>query len=188
MQIASSTSLATGLASGVAFGALLEKGGAARYEAVEGQLLLRDHRVARLMGSAIATGAIGMRILTRAGVTKPSIKPLHPRAQVAGAVLFGLGMTLLGYCPGTGLAAAGAGRRDASVGVLGMLAGAAAFTRLYPLVKARLESDDRGEVTLPGATHTPVWPWIAALAGAVAGSALRSRRAASNAPARVAAA
>lgn len=176
MQIASPGTLAAGLGSGIAFGALLEKGGAARYEAVEGQLLLRSPRVARLMGSAIATGAIGMHVLTRVGVTQPSIKPLHPREQVAGGILFGLGMALLGYCPGTGVAAAGAGRRDAMVGVLGMLAGAIAFTQIYPRVKARLEADDRGVVTLPEATRTPAWPWIAGLGAAATGSLLHSRR------------
>jgi uncharacterized membrane protein YedE/YeeE len=182
MQVASPGTLTAGLASGIAFGALLEKGGAARYETVEGQLLLDDFRVARLMGTAIATGALGMHALTRAGVTEPSIKPLHPRAQLAGGVLFGLGMTLLGYCPGTGVAAAGAGRRDAMVGVLGMLAGAIVFTRIYPRVKARLEADARGTLTLPQATGTPAWPWLAGLAMAATGGFLRRRRAAAALP------
>lgn len=86
------------------------------------------------------------------------MKPLQPVAVVGGGVLFGAGVALLGYCPGTSLAAAGAGRRDAVAGVLGMLAGAVAFTQLYPRVKARLEAGDQGKVTLPVATRTPRWP------------------------------
>jgi hypothetical protein len=39
--------------------------------------------------------------------------------------LVGAGMALIGYCPGTGIAAFGDGSRHAWAGVLGMLAGAA---------------------------------------------------------------
>lgn len=56
-----------------------------------------------------------------------------------GAVCFGTGMAVFGYCPGTSVAACGEGRRDAMVGVVGMLAGAALFVaffgQLEPLVK-----------------------------------------------------
>jgi uncharacterized membrane protein YedE/YeeE len=164
--------LLLGLGSGVAFGALLEKGGVARHDAIVQQLLLRDGRVATVMGTAAAVGALGVHALERAGMTRLSVKPLQPVAIVGGGVLFGAGVALLGYCPGTSLAAAGAGRRDAVAGVLGMLAGAVAFTHLYPRLKARLQEGDQGKVTLPEATRTPKWPWLAGLAAAVMGRAV----------------
>lgn len=164
--------LLLGLGSGVAFGALLEKGGVARHDAIVQQLLLRDGRVATVMGTAAAVGALGVHALERAGMTRLSVKPLQPVAVVGGGVLFGAGVALLGYCPGTSLAAAGAGRRDAVAGVLGMLAGAVAFTHLYPRLKARLQEGDQGKVTLPEATRTPKWPWLAGLAAAVMGRAV----------------
>lgn len=164
--------LLLGLGSGVVFGALLEKGGVARHDAIVQQLLLRDGRVATVMGTAAAVGALGVHALERAGMTRLSVKPLQPVAIVGGGVLFGAGVALLGYCPGTSLAAAGAGRRDAVAGVLGMLAGAVAFTHLYPRLKARLQEGDQGKVTLPEATRTPKWPWLAGLAAAVMGRAV----------------
>jgi len=163
--------LLLGLGSGVAFGALLEKGGVARHDAIVRQLLFRSGRVATVMGTAAAVGALGVHALERRGLTKLSVKPLQPVAVVGGGVLFGVGLALLGYCPGTSLAAAGAGRRDAVAGVLGMLAGAVAFTQLYPRVKTHLEAGDQGKVTLPVATHTPRWPWLVGLAAVMTGRA-----------------
>lgn len=176
MRVDSPRDLALGLGSGLVFGALLEKGGAARYENVQGQLLLMTPRVAQLMATAIAVGGIGVHALERAGLAHLSVKPLRPRALVAGGTLFGAGLALLGYCPGTTVAAAGAGRRDALVGVAGMLTGAIAFTQLHPYVKRHLDADDRGAITLPSATRTAPWPWLAALAAGAAFSWARARR------------
>lgn len=166
--------LLLGLGSGVAFGALLEKGGVARHDAIVRQLRFRDGRVATVMGTAAAVGALGVHALARAGATELSVKPLQPVAIVGGGVLFGAGVALLGYCPGTSLAAAGAGRRDALAGVLGMLAGAIAFTQLYPHLKARLEAGNQGKVTLPDVTRTPRWPWLTGLAAVVTARAVNT--------------
>ncbi len=164
--------LLLGLGSGVAFGALLERGGVARHDTIVRQLQLRDGRVATVMGAAAAVGALGVYALERSGKTRLSVQPLQPVGTVGGAVLFGAGLALLGYCPGTSLAAAGAGRRDAAAGVLGMFAGAVAFTHLYPRIKARIEATDLGKLTLPVATHTARWPWIAGLLAAMTGRAV----------------
>ncbi len=149
MRVDSAGRLALGFGTGVAFGTLLEQGHLDRRETIVEQLRLRDRRVAIAMATAATLGGLGLSGLEAAGLTKRSVKPLQPVAIVGGGVLFGVGLALLGYCPGTGVASAGAGRRDAIVGVLGMLAGAIAFTHLYPRLKSRLEAGDRGKVTLP---------------------------------------
>ncbi len=168
--------LLLGLLTGVAFGALLQKGQVAKYEVITSQLLLRDSRVLQTMGTAVAVGAAGVHALEQRGLVELDIKPLQLGGVVGGAVLFGAGAALLGYCPGTTLAAIGEGRRDAMVGALGMLAGAALFVRTYPAIRPLLEKGDLGKVTLPRATRTSPWPWVAAIGTAVAtGSALTSR-------------
>src|SRR5690606_36542656 len=113
------------------------------------KLLLRDATVAKVMGTAIVVGAAGVYALVERGRASLDIKPLRPTALVGGAVLFGTGLALIGYCPGTSLAAIGAGRRDALAGALGMLAGAVLFVRAYPRLKPALEAGDRGKITLP---------------------------------------
>ena len=178
MQLDPAAKLLLGLASGVAFGTLLQKGQAAKYDVILDQLRMRKHTVAKIMGTAVAVGAVGVHWLERHGHTQLQVKPLRVGGIVGGAALFGTGMAILGYCPGTTLAAIGEGRRDALAGALGMLAGAALFVRAAPALKPILEAGDMGKVTIPEATKTSPWPWIGALGAAVTLSRLLDRSAA----------
>jgi uncharacterized membrane protein YedE/YeeE len=177
MRVDSPGRLLMGLGTGGAFGVLLQKGRAAKYDVIVDQLLLKDGTVAKIMGTAAAVGSFGVHALVRSGHAKLEVKPLRVGGIVGGAVLFGTGMAVLGYCPGTTLAAIGEGRRDAIAGALGMLAGAGLFVSAYPKLKPILEAGDFGKVTLPQATHTSPWPWVTALGAAVLiGSALSPAR------------
>ena len=61
---------------------------------------------------------------------------------------------------GTGVAASGEGRRDAMVGVFGMLLGAGAYVALFPTLQSLFQSmPDAGKVTLPQITGSPTWIW-----------------------------
>ena len=164
MRVEPRGTLLLGLGTGVAFGALLQKGRVGKYEVIVDQLLLRDHTVAKVMGTAMVVGAVGVQVLVQTGHAALDIKPLRVGSILGGAVMFGSGLALIGYCPGTSLAAVGEGRRDAIAGVLGMLAGAALFVRAYPKIKPALEAGDRGKITIPKATRTSPWPWIGGMA------------------------
>ena len=59
--------LVLGLGTGVAFGALLQKGQVGKYDVIVDQLLLRDGRVAKVMGTAVAVGAAGVYALVKSG-------------------------------------------------------------------------------------------------------------------------
>ena len=171
MRVDSVGKLLLGLGTGIVFGGLLQRGRASRYDAILAQLRLRDGSVARMMGTAIAVGAVGVHALVRAGKAKLDIKPLQLGGVVGGGVLFGTGLAVLGYCPGTTLAAIGEGRRDAMVGALGMLAGAGLFVRAYPTIEPLIKAGDQGKTMLPRIGGSP-WPWVGGLASAVAASAL----------------
>ena len=176
MRVDSPSKLALGFGTGAIFGVLLQKGQVGKYEVILDQLLLREGRVLRTMGTAVAVGSAGVHALTQAGYSSLQIKPLRLGSIVPGAVLFGTGVALLGYCPGTTLAALGQGRRDALAGALGMLAGASLYVRAYPTLKPLLETGDLGKVTLPGATKTSPWPWVAGLGAAVLAGILAYRK------------
>ncbi len=164
--------LAAGLATGTLFGILLQKSGAARPGAITRQLLLKDHTIAKVMGSAIAVGGVGTELLRRAGLVQLDIKPLRLGGVGIGAAVFGVGMGLLGYCPGTSMAALGGARRtDALVGIAGMLAGAVLFIRLYPQLKPLIEAGDLGKLTLPQVTDSSPWAWLGPLALALCAAA-----------------
>lgn len=171
--------LALGFVTGIVFGILLQKGRVAKFEVIVGQFLFRDWTVVKMMGTAVVVGAIGVHLLVDAGYATLHIKPLLLGGVLAGAVCFGIGMAVLGYCPGTSVAACGEGRRDAMVGVLGMAAGAALFVVAYPMLESLMKLwGDKGELTFPRVTGTSVWWWVAALVlGGVAAFLVdRSRR------------
>lgn len=141
-----------GLATGIVFGALLQRGGLADSRTIVGQLTGHDSRVAKTMGTAVAVGALGHRYLRQRGWATAEPKPMNPVGLVGGAVLFGAGMALSGYCPGTAAAAAGSGRREGVWAMVGMLAAAAAFVATYPRLKKTLELGALGRVNLLGGT------------------------------------
>jgi hypothetical protein len=157
--------LLLGLISGVVFGFLLQKGRVAKFHVIVGQFLLKDWTVLKVMGTAIVVGSVGVHLLVSLGMANLHVKPLLPGGVLLGAVLFGTGMAILGYCPGTGVAACGEGRRDAMVGLLGMVAGAGAYVLLYRWVLPVIGIwGDRGAVRLSDIAGVPPWGWIAGLA------------------------
>jgi uncharacterized protein len=163
--------LALGLVTGIAFGFLLQKGRVAKYETIVKQFQFLDWTVVKTMGMAVVVGAVGVTALVHFGMASLHIKPLMLTGVIGGAVLFGIGMGVLGYCPGTCVAGCGEGRRDAMVGCLGMLFGAGIFVALYPQLKPFIESlGNEGELTFPNVTSTSPWLWVAGLivAGSIA--------------------
>ena len=62
-----------GLFFGIAFGFLLQKGGATSYEVIMGQLLLTDFTVLKIMASAIVVGLVGFFLLIGAGYARMHI-------------------------------------------------------------------------------------------------------------------
>lgn len=156
--------LALGLLTGIMFGFLLQKGRVAKYHVIVGQFLLKDWTVVKIMATAVIVGAIGVYALLVAGAVSLHIKPMLLGGVLIGAVLFGIGMVVLGYCPGTSVAACGEGRRHAMVGVPGMLMGAGLFVALYPMLQPVIKGlGDMGKVTVPETLGVSPWMIIGGL-------------------------
>ncbi len=152
--------LGLGVLTGLIFGFLLQKAGLTRSNVIIGQFLLRDFTMLKTMLTAIVIGGLGIYAMDGMG----AIEGLHIKSaaiwgNVLGGVLMGVGMTLLGFCPGTGMAAIGDGSRDAIIGALGMFFGAAAYAEVYPWMSVHvLKPLDLGKITLASATG--ISPWI----------------------------
>jgi len=110
--------LAFGLVAGIVFGFLLQKGGVAKVDILQGVLLLENFVVVKVMLAAIIVGMIGSYWMRRAGMIELQIKEARYAANTIGGLLVGAGVALLAYCPGTNAAAIGQGNGDALVGLL----------------------------------------------------------------------
>ncbi len=161
--------LLLGFLIGFVFGFLLQKGRLTHYATIVGQFLLRDFTVLKVMLTGIVVGAIGVYGLREFGWVSLDIMPAVVGSVVVGGLIFGVGMALLGYCPGTAVGAIGEGSRHAMAGVFGMLAGAALYAEFHQPLKALLGRPDLGKVTLPELTGSSPWLWIIGLAVAAVG-------------------
>jgi uncharacterized membrane protein YedE/YeeE len=148
-----------GLATGVLFGFLLQKGRVLRFEKQLGAMLLKDMTILKFMLSSILVGMVGILWLSDLGVLKLGHKPMNVGAVVVGGALFGAGWAIMGFCPGTSVGAVGEGRWHALFAVAGMIAGAAVYAELYPFFKATVLSwKDYGRIGLPELLG--VSPWV----------------------------
>lgn len=177
------TKLVLGLSTGLVFGFLLHRGGVTQYRVILGQFLMKDHTVLRTMLTAVVVGSAGVYALhqfgPQAGLGEVAlhVKTTAVAANVLGGVIFGVGMVVLGYCPGTGVAALGAGSRHAIPGLLGMLFGAAVYAEIYPAIKGGLLSVlSYGKITIPDALNMSPWVFVVGLAVAAVGLFTMLRR------------
>ena len=156
---------------GILFGAFLHRGGVANYNVIVNQFRFKDFTVLKIMFTAIIVGGIGVLLLKHAGHAQYHIKPANMLGVALGAALFGVGMVLYGYCPGTGVAAMATGSLHAAVGFVGMLVGGVLYALSFKWVEANIQTVAAlGKVRLPDITGVPDWGWfviLSAIAGVV---------------------
>ncbi len=154
-----------GLLTGALFGFFLQQAQVIRFEKQVGALKLKDMAIVKFMLAAIVTGSIGIYLLSDFGIISFAPRQLSPALQITGGLLFGTGWAVIGYCPGTSIAAFAEGRFHAIWPILGMLIGGLIYAFLYPWIEIYLRYP--GELIpvsipqLPGVSH---WIVIAAMA------------------------
>lgn len=145
----SARQLVLGLLFGVVFGFLLQKGGVAKYDVLMGQFFLTDFTVIKVMLTAITVGMLGIFSLHALGPVELHVKPARYAANIAGGLIFGVGLALLGYCPGTGVAALGQGNYDAIAGILGLMAGSYLYAETSGYLDSTIQKiGNRGDIML----------------------------------------
>lgn len=163
--------LGIGLAVGVLFGFLLQKGGVTKYDVIIAQLLLTDFTVVKVMLTATAAGTIGVHLLRSLGLAELHPKPGSLGSTAVGGLIFGVGFGILGYCPGTVAGAVGQGSLDALLGgVAGILLGAGVFSELFPKLNEKiLNKGHFGEITWPQVLRVNSWAVVFPVAVGVLG-------------------
>ncbi len=149
---------------GAVFGVLLHRGGVASYDVIVNQFRFRDFTVLKIMFTAIIVGGLGVLALNSAGLANYHIKATNLLGVVLGAGIFGVGMVLYGYCPGTGIAAAASGSLHGLVGLAGLLVGGTLYAFSYPwIAQTILPVGALGKVRLPDVTGIPAPVWFGLL-------------------------
>jgi uncharacterized membrane protein YedE/YeeE len=116
---------------------VLSRSGAADYDFIQGMFLFTNLQLYGIIASAVAITAPGLWLLKRYGHTlfgRPlaiELKPGH-RGNVYGGILFGIGWSIAGMCPGPIWVNIGEGKVYAIAALAGALVGAGAFGSLYP--------------------------------------------------------
>lgn len=145
-----------GLLIGIGFGIVASLWGIGNPETIIRAARLVDRLLVGCFLLVTAVGAVVLYGLYASGVSMHfSPKPTYVYGVVAGGILFGVGIAISGYLPGTALVALGEGRRDALAAVPGGLLGAAAWTVLYetPTGHWLVSAANLGDVVAGGNIH-----------------------------------
>jgi uncharacterized membrane protein YedE/YeeE len=129
---------------GTIFGFVLSRSGAADYNYIQSMFLFRSFQLYGILGTGVAITAPGLWLIKRRGRTalgkplKIELKPEH-RGNIVGGLLFGVGWSMAGMCPGPILVNIGEGKIYALAALAGALVGAAVLGGSYE----RLQSSFR---------------------------------------------
>ena len=124
------------LALGAVFGFVLSRSGAADYDFIQGMFLFESFQLYGIIGTAVLLTAAGLWVIKRRGRTASGqslqieLKSLN-RGTIAGSVVFGIGWSIAGMCPGPIFVNIGEGKIYAIAALAGALTGAAAFGVSY---------------------------------------------------------
>jgi uncharacterized membrane protein YedE/YeeE len=121
---------------GTAFGFILSRSGAADYNYIQAMFLFERFQLYGIIGTAVAVTAPGVWLIKRRGRTAAGrsieieLKPLH-RGNIVGGLLFGVGWSIAGMCPGPIFVNIGEGKVYALAALAGALVGAGVFGAIY---------------------------------------------------------
>jgi hypothetical protein len=97
LELTGTGRLILGLATGIAFGFILQKAQVTRYDKIVAFLRLTDLTVLKVMFGGILAGMVGVYLLKDLGLVNLHIKSTILGANILGGVIFGVGMLLLGF-------------------------------------------------------------------------------------------
>jgi uncharacterized protein len=138
---------ATILVLGFLFGATLQYAKLNRYNVISGMATLENFAVSKAIAVAIGVGAVIIAFEIGLGFASYHLKPFLLGGIAIGGIIFGVGMAILGYCPGTLAVSLGEGSIDALVGIVGGLVGGIVYTLLLPSIQSIL-GPDLGNISL----------------------------------------
>ena len=128
---------------GALFGFVLSRSGAADYGFIQSMFLFTSFQLYGIIATAVVLTSVGLIVLKKRGrsaVGAPlsiELKPLN-RGNALGGLLFGVGWSMAGMCPGPIFVNIGEGKLYAIAALAGAVSGAALLGFLYPKLQGPL--------------------------------------------------
>lgn len=154
----------TGLAVGLAFGFVLQRGRFCMNSSFRDVVLLKDNTLLKAVGVALLVELIGFAILDLTDVITLNPKPLFWGANLLGSFVFGIGMVLAGGCASGITYRVGEGMAGSIAAVIGLATGGTltAIGFLSPLremlqTDTKIVTDEGANLTLANLFGVPHW-------------------------------
>jgi uncharacterized protein len=125
---------------GALFGFVLSRSGAADYGFIQSMFLFTSFQLYGIIATAVVLTSVGLIVLKKRGRTAAGaplsieVKPLN-RGNALGGLLFGVGWSMAGMCPGPIFVNIGEGKLYAIAALAGAVSGAALLGLLYPKLR-----------------------------------------------------
>lgn len=136
---------------GIAFGYILISVGMGNSRKISAVFYGEDWSVMKIMFSAVVTTMLLTYTSFYFGLLDINLVQLanvNLSAVIIGGLIFGVGMAIGGYCPGTSIAAAVTSKIDSYIFIGGFFVGLWIFAVNYPLISKYLYSENLGKLTL----------------------------------------
>ena len=136
---------------GIVFGLILERAGFGSSKHIAPVFFFRNLRVSQVMVSAILTCATLLTIAVYNGVldfNQIFIPTTYIWPYLVGGALFGLGMVMSGWCPGTAVVGFATGKLDAAVFLLGVMVGMSVYFENFDKLADFANSSNVGRLTI----------------------------------------
>jgi uncharacterized membrane protein YedE/YeeE len=134
---------------GIIFGGIIQYTRVDKFEKIAGFSMLKDTIVPKMLFLAVGLTSIGLYFMIEAGWAHYHVKPILWQGLIIGGTLFGISMSIMGKCPGTGPVSIAEGRIDVLIGAIGGLFGGLIFTLYYDDLFKPLMGESAGKLVLP---------------------------------------
>lgn len=104
------------------------------FDKIVSTALLKSTEVIQILLFAIAVSSVAFFVEYLLGGATIEVKPFYVVGVIVGGLLFGSGIAILGYCPGTMTMALAEGKIDALFGYGGGILAGLIFTVIYPVI------------------------------------------------------
>ncbi len=145
--ISPGVNLALAVGIGFLLGFVIQRVGFTRATKIGRMFYFRDIDVLLAMFAAVVTATLGLSALALLELMDTSrfyFLPTYLAPMAVGGLIFGVGVVVGGYCPGTGAAALVSGKMDALFYIVGLFAGTLLFGDLFPIWGEFYNADYRG--------------------------------------------